>query len=253
MAPVATTDAFGLQGKTILVTGASSGIGAAVAALCARLGAMLVLNGRDAERLQAVAAALPGEDHRSVVGDLTEDATRTALLEAAERYHGLASCAGIAALVPFRMAAEKHLQQMLSVNYLAPVILTQQLLAKRRLHEGASLVYVSALTARAAPQASAGYAGSKAALEAAVRSFALEQARHRIRANCIAPGYVDTPMLSRLGSTADMDDKIALTPLGRIDPADVANGAVYLLSDASRWITRSTLTIDGGLSLPIRL
>ncbi|WP_045736998.1 SDR family oxidoreductase [Xanthomonas sp. MUS 060] len=253
MAPVASTDAFALQGKTILVTGASSGIGAAVATLCARLGATLVLNGRDEARLHAVASTLHGGDHRTVAGDLTEDATRTRLLDAATHYQGLASCAGIAALVPFRMAAEKHLQQMLAVNYLAPILLTQQLLAKRRLHEGAALVYVSALTARAAPQASAGYGASKAALEAAVRSLALENARHRIRANCIAPGYVDTPMLSKLGSTADMDDKIGLTPLGRIDPNDIANGAVYLLSDASRWITRSTLTIDGGISLPIRL
>ncbi|QNH21402.1 NAD(P)-dependent oxidoreductase [Xanthomonas sp. GW] len=253
MTSVATTDAFSLQGKTILVTGASSGIGAAVAALCARLGATLVLNGRDAERLQAVADALHGHGHRSVVGDLTEEATRTRLLEATERYHGLASCAGMAALVPFRMAAEKHLQQMLAVNYLAPVILTQQLLAKRRLHEGASLVYISALTARAAPPASVGYAASKAALEAAVRTLALEQGKHGIRANCIAPGYVQTPMLRKLGSTANMDERVGPTPLGYIDPDEIAKGAVYLLSAASRWVTRTTLTIDGGTSMPIRL
>ncbi|MBB6365999.1 SDR family oxidoreductase [Xanthomonas sp. PPL568] len=253
MAPAAPTDAFGLQGKTILVTGASSGIGAAVATLCARLGATLVLNGRDRARLQAVADALHGAGHRTIDGDLTEPATRTRLLEAAEHYHGLASCAGIATLVPFHMAAEQHLQQMLAVNYLAPVALTQQLLAKRRLASGASLVYVSALTARAAPQASAGYAGSKAALEAAVRTLALEQAKRGIRANCIAPGYVHTPMLDALGATAKMENKISLTPLGRIDADDIAKGTVYLLSAASRWITRSTLTIDGGLSLPMRL
>ncbi|CBA15912.1 SDR family NAD(P)-dependent oxidoreductase [Xanthomonas albilineans] len=253
MAPVASTDAFALKGKTILVTGASSGIGAAVATLCARLGATLVLNGRDETRLQAVASILHGSEHRTVAGDLTEEATRTRLLEAAERYHGLASCAGIAALVPFRMAAEKHLQQMLAVNYLAPIILTQQLLAKRRLHEGASLVYISALSARAAPPAGTGYAASKAALEAAVRTLALEQGKHGIRANCIAPGYVQTPMLQKLGSAADMGDRVGLNALGDIDPDDIAKGAVYLLSAASRWVTRTTLTIDGGTSMPIRL
>jgi len=253
MAPAATTDAFGLHDKIILVTGASSGIGAAVATLCAQLGATLVLTGRDETRLDAVAKALQGGGHRTVAGDLTEEDTRKRLLDASERYHGLVSCAGIAALVPFRMAAEKHLQQMLAVNYLAPVILTQQLLVKRRLSERASLVYVSALTARASPQATAGYAASKAALEAAVRTLALEQAKNGIRANCIAPGYVDTPMLQKLGTATDLEDKIGLTPLGRIDPSDIANGAVYLLSAASRWITRSTLTIDGGISLPIRL
>ncbi|MBV6798531.1 SDR family NAD(P)-dependent oxidoreductase [Xanthomonas euvesicatoria] len=251
--PAATTDAFGLQNKTVLVTGASSGIGAVVATLCARLGARVVLTGRDIARLDAVAVALQGNGHAVVAGDLTEEDTRTRLINAAERYHGLVSCAGIAALVPFRMAAEKHLQQMLSVNYLAPIALTQQLLVKRRLSEGASLVYISALSARAAPQAAAGYAASKAALEAAVRTLALEQAKHGIRANCIAPGYVDTPMLKKLGAAADLDDKIGLTPLGRIDPDDIAKGAVYLLSGASRWITRSALTIDGGISLPIRL
>ncbi|MCC8559801.1 SDR family NAD(P)-dependent oxidoreductase [Xanthomonas vesicatoria] len=253
MASIATTDAFGLIDKTILVTGASSGIGAAVATLCARLGATVVLNGRDMQRLEDVAADLAGSGHSVIAGDLTDEQTRVRLLGASERYHGVASCAGVAALVPFRMAAEKHLQHMLSVNYLAPITLTQQLLFKRRLAEGASLVYVSALSARAAPQAAAGYAASKAALEAAVRTLALEQAKHGIRANCIAPGYVDTPMLKKLGVAADMDDKIGLTPLGRIDPSDVANGVAYLLSAASRWITRSTLTIDGGISLPIRL
>jgi len=249
----ASTDAFGLQEKTILVTGASSGIGAAVATLCARLGATMVLTGRDEARLDAVATALHGTGHRVVAGDLTEEQTRQRLVDAAPGYHGLASCAGIAALVPFRMAAEKHLQQMLSVNYLAPVSLTQQLLVKKRLLGSASLVYVTALSARAAPQAAAGYAASKAALEAAVRTLALEQAKHGFRANCIAPGYVDTPMLKKLGTAADLDDKIGLTPLGRIDPDDVAKGVAYLLSAASRWITRSTLTIDGGISLPIRL
>lgn len=247
------TDAFSLEGKTILVTGASSGIGAATAVLCSRLGARLVVNGRDNERLNKVLQTLEGEGHHAVAGDLTEETTRQQILEASDGYDGLVSCAGIAALVPFKMVSEKHLQQMLSVNYLAPITLSQQLLYKRRLKEGASLVYISALSARAAPQAAAGYAASKAALEAAIRTLGLEQARQRIRANCIAPGYVDTPMLNKLGTSANMDDKIGLTPLGRIAPEDIANGAVYLLSAASRWITRSTLTIDGGISLPIRL
>lgn len=247
------TDAFALTGKTLIVTGASSGIGAAVATLCAKLGATLVLNGRDSERLEATLAGLSGTGHVALAGDLTEAATRTALLEAFPAYDGLVSCAGTAALVPFRMSTEKHLQQMLSVNFIAPISLAQQLLYKRRLRDGASLVFVSALSARAAPQAAAAYAASKAALEAAVRTLALEHAKQRIRANCIAPGYVDTPMLKGLGSSADMSDKIALVPLGTVAPDDIATAAAYLLSNASRWVTRSTLTVDGGLSLPIRL
>ncbi|QHI97955.1 SDR family oxidoreductase [Xylophilus rhododendri] len=246
------TDAFGLHGKRILVTGASSGIGAAVARLCAELGAELVINGRDADRLEATRASLAGAGHLAVAGDMTDSATHDALLQAAPFYDGLASCAGAAALVPMRMASEKYLQQMLAINYLAPIGLAQRLLQKKKLRDGASLVFVSALSARAAPQAAGAYAASKAALEAASRTIGLEHARQRIRANCIAPGYVDTPLLQKLGSAADMSEKIGLTPLGTVTPEDVAPAAAWLLSSASRWITRTTLTLDGGISLPIR-
>ena len=188
-----------------------------------------------------------------VAGDITDPATLDALVQSAPHFDGLVSCAGVATLVPMRMASEKYLQQMLAVNYLAPIGLAQRLLHKRKLREGASLVFISALSARAAPQAAGAYAASKAALEAAARTLGLEHAKQRIRSNCIAPGYVDTPMLQRLGSAADMSEKIALTPLGTVTPDDVAPAAAWLLSPASRWITRTTLTLDGGISLPIRL
>lgn len=249
----ASTNAFSLEGRVILVTGASSGIGAATAHLCAELGAKLVLNGRDVERLHAVNTALAGVGHVVIAGDLSLGETREALVEAAPAYDGLASCAGIAALVPLRMANEAHFQKMLSVNYLAPITLAQRLLYKKRLRNGASLVFVTALAAHVAPQAAAGYAASKAALEAASRTLALEQAKLRIRSNCVAPGYVETPMLQGLGAQATMDDKINLTPLGRLVPADVASSICFLLSGASRWITRSTLTVDGGLGIAMRI
>lgn len=253
MSQMNSTDAFSLEGKTILVTGASSGIGAASAELCARLGAKLVINGRNAERLETTLQALSGDGHIKVVGDLTEPDVRQQLIDASDGYDGLAACAGIAALVPFRLASEKHLQQMLAVNYLAPITLTQQLLHKRRLRANASLVFITAVAAYACPQATAGYAASKAALEAASRSLALEHAKQGIRVNCIAPGYVDTPMLSGLGSAVNMYGNMALTPLGNIVAEDIAPGVAYLLSGASRWVTRSTLTIDGGISLPVRI
>ena len=249
----ASTSAFSLEGRVILVTGASSGIGAATARLCAQLGARLVLNGRDVDRLHAVRDELAGEGHVAIAGDLSLADTREALVEAAPAYDGLASCAGIAALVPLRMANEAHLLKMLSVNYLAPITLTQRLLYKKRVNQGASLVYVTALAAKVSPQAAAAYAASKAALDAASRTLALEHAKQRIRANCVAPGYVETPMLAGLGAQAEMDQKIDLAPLGRLAPADVASSVCYLLSPASRWVTRSTLTVDGGLGIAMRV
>lgn len=247
------TDAFNLEGKTILVTGASSGIGAACAELCARLGATLVINGRNTERLEATLQSLSGDGHVRVVGDLTDSDVRQRLIEASDGYDGLAACAGVSALVPFRMVGESHLQQMLAVNYLAPVLLTQQLLYKRRLRVNASLVFITTVGAHSCPQASTGYAASKAALEAASRTLALEQAKQGIRVNCVAPGYVDTPMLRELGSAVNMESNMAQTPLGNIVAQDIASGVAYLLSGASRWITRSTLTIDGGITLPVRI
>jgi NAD(P)-dependent dehydrogenase (short-subunit alcohol dehydrogenase family) len=244
------TDAFTLTGRTLIVTGASSGIGQAVASLCARLGATLVLNGRSAERLAQVGASLAGQGHLQVAGDLNDTAVREALLDAAPQFDGFASCAGVTALVPVRMAAEKHLMQMMTTNYLSPAALVQRLLQKKKLREGASLVFVTALSARAAPVATAGYAASKAALEAYSRTVGLEHARQRIRANCVAPGYVDTPMLQGLDLGPE---QTSLTPLGIATPADIASSVVYLLSPASSWVTRSTLTVDGGISIPMRL
>lgn len=247
------TSAFSLFDKRVIVTGASSGIGAAVALLCSQLGAKLVISGRDTERLKSIYDSLAGGDHVMVVGDVTRDETLDGLVQSAPAFDGFVSCAGAATLVPMRMAAEKYLQQMLAVNYLAPVGLVQRLLYKRKLREGASLVFITALSARAAPQAAGAYSASKAALESASRTIGLEHAKHMIRSNCIAPGYVDTPLLERLGNSADMSEKIGLTPLGAILPEHIAPAAAWLLSPASRWITRTTLTLDGGLSLPIRL
>jgi NAD(P)-dependent dehydrogenase (short-subunit alcohol dehydrogenase family) len=126
------------------------------------------------------------------------------------------------------------------------------LIARKRIRDDASLVYVTAVAERIAPVATSMYSAAKAALTAYVRTLALEHAKRRIRANCVSPGYVATPMLAMLACTADMQDKLDLTPLGTIEPSDVANGIGYLLSPASRWVTRSSLLIDGGLSLPMR-
>ncbi|MDR2165353.1 MAG: SDR family oxidoreductase [Zoogloeaceae bacterium] len=249
-------DAFTLIGKTILVTGASSGIGAATAALCARLGATLVINGRDRERLDSTLAGLvPAQvgEHIAVAGDLDFPETRNALLEACPAYDGMAYCAGISALAPFRMLSEKHLQQMLSADFLAPVLLAQQLLSKRRFRHGASLVFISTVGTHIKSVAGAALHAAKAALEVAVCTLALEHARQGIRANCIAPGYTQTPMLEKLAVVGgNLADSMAMAPLGVILPEDIAAAVAYHLSDASRWITRSTLKIDSGLTLRFR-
>lgn len=242
---------FSLEGKVILVTGASSGIGQAAAQLCAKMGASVIVCGRDVQRLAAVLGSLPGTGHQSVVGDLTDPGARLALVEAVPLLDGCVFSAGTAALVPMRMVSQRHLDAMFAVNYDAPVLLTQSLLSKKKIRHGASLVYVTAIAEHTTPHATGIYSGAKAALTATVRTIGLEHAKQGIRANCVSPGYVDTPMLQGLQSTANMRDSIDLIPLGAIQPGDVAAGIAFLLTPASRWVSRASLVIDGGLCLHI--
>ncbi len=246
------TSPFTLEGKQILITGASSGIGAATAAMCARMGAQVIACGRDAAKLALVVQGLVGSGHRAVAGDLTDPLARQALVDALPALDGAVFSAGAAALTPFRMVSQRHLNAMFSVNFDAPVLLTQALFSKKKVAAGASLVYVTAVAEHVTPNATAIYSAAKAALTAAVRTIALEHAKQGVRANCVSPGYVDTPMLAGLQAVVSMQDKIELTPLGPIGADDIAGGVAFLLSPASRWISRAALVIDGGLSLHVR-
>lgn len=247
-----TVSPFGLQGRHILVTGASSGIGAATARLCASLGATLTLCGRDELRLAQVLATLGGDGHRSIAGDLTDPAAREALVAQSLPFDGCVFSAGIAALAPVRMLSQRHLDAMFNTNFDAPMLLTQLLLSKRRIAAGASLVYVTSAAQHWGFAGSAMYAGAKAALTAAVRTLAAEQARQGIRANCVSPGYVETPMLAGLQAGMSMAAAQAPAALGAIEAEDVAGPIVYLLAPASRWVSRAALVVDAGLSLHVR-
>lgn len=243
---------FSLEGRQILVTGASSGIGEAAAQLCANMGARVTACGRNQERLDKVVGGLAGSGHQAFAGDLTDPAARQALVEAVPALDGCVFSAGTAALAPARMLSQRHLDAMFSVNYDAPVLLTQALLAKRKIAPAASLVYVTSIAQHVTPNASAAYAGAKAALTASVRIIALEGAKHGIRANCVSPGYVATPMLAGLQDVMNPEQLAATAPLGMIEPDEIAAGIVYLLAPASRWVSRTTLLIDSGQTLHVR-
>jgi NAD(P)-dependent dehydrogenase (short-subunit alcohol dehydrogenase family) len=248
----AASNPFSLEGRRILVTGASSGIGEAAARLCANMGARVIACGRNEERLNKVVSGLAGDGHLAMIGDLTDPAARQALAEAAPALDGCVFSAGTAALAPARLLSQRHLDAMFGVNYDAPVLLTQALLAKRKVAQGASLVYVTSIAQHVTPNASAAYAGAKAALTASVRIIALEGAKHGIRANCVSPGYVATPMLDGLQDVMNPEQLAATAPLGMIEPDEIAAGIAWLLAPASRWVSRTTLLIDSGQTLHVR-
>lgn len=246
------SDPFSLAGKRILVTGASSGIGRQTAVACADMGAQLLITGRNAERLAETLAALPGESHQSFAADLTHAEDLAALAVNAEPLHGVVHAAGISKLVPLRMLKQAHLDEMFAHNTYAPLLLTKELLAKRKVQAGGSIVFISAVASHVGPLASSAYSASKGALLGAMRSLGLEVIKQGIRVNCIAPGYVRTPMLEGLASGGlNTDDYAGLAPLGMGEPQDVAHAVIYYLTDASRWVTRNYFIVDGGLTVPM--
>lgn len=245
-------DPFSLTGKRVLVTGASSGIGKQIAITCSQMGAELVITGRNQDRLQATAASLHGEGHTVLPADLSQQEDIDMLAQQAGVLNGLVHAAGMSRLVPFRLMNKAHLGEIFDSNTFAPLLLTKALLAKKRIAANGSILFIAALSSHSGALATSAYAASKSALLGAMRSLALEVAKQGIRANCLSPGYVRTPMLEGLGQGGgNMDALFDLTPLGMGEPEDVAYASVFYLSDASRWITRNYFILDGGLSTPM--
>lgn len=241
------TDAFSLNGKTILITGASSGIGKQIACSCAEAGASVIVSGRDSERLHAVLTSLPGSGHSSLILDLTNDVALKCAAEMVEKIDGVVHCAGISMLSPLRLVTRSHIEIQLSSNLVGPMLLTKQLLLRNSINQGGSIVFISSISAHIGVHGVSSYSASKGALEAMARSLAMEVAKKRMRVNCLAPGLVQTPMYeAAVSTTGGLEETIKNYPLGIGKPEDVAYSAIFLLSNASRWITGTTLVIDGG-------
>jgi NAD(P)-dependent dehydrogenase (short-subunit alcohol dehydrogenase family) len=243
---------FSLDGKRILVTGASSGLGRQIAISCAAGGAQMVICGRNPERLQETLSQLAGEGHATIVGDLTDDATIAATAESAGLIDGVVHCTGISIPIPARMAKRDTVERLYNINVFTPQLLTNQLLAKNKINRDGSILFMSSSAAVRGVHGMSIYAGSKAALIAAARCLALETAKRGIRVNCLAPDLVETPMLYGSGPNMPTDqwleEQRAIHPLGLGTPEDVANAAIFFLSGASRWITGTTLIMDGGIT-----
>lgn len=245
--------AFSLEGRRVLVTGASSGIGRETAIACAREGAIVVATGRDAARLQTTLEALEGAEHATVAGDLRSAEDRKAIVTAVGMLDGVVHCAGTTGVRLFRQVDAKYIDEDFATNFEAPILLTQALLAARQVAQGASIVFIGSFASHIGAKGSSVYSASKGALIPAARALAQEVgARMQVRVNVINASYVETPMVERVKSGMLAEgESLQSAPLGTGYPADVANGAVFMLSDASRWITRSILRIDGGLGCQV--
>jgi NAD(P)-dependent dehydrogenase (short-subunit alcohol dehydrogenase family) len=241
---------FSLAGRRVLVTGASSGIGRQIAITCAAMGAQVVGCGRDEARLAAVVESLAGAGHLAVRGDLVTDEGIADVVARAGALNGVVHCAGISRLAPIKMVNAKHLREVEAINFDAPVLLTQRLLAKGSIASGGSIVFISSIAAHIGVPGVGIYSASKAALIAMMRCLAMEVVKRGIRANCLSPALVESPLLEATENlVGSLDEERKNYPLGFGKPDDVANAAVFLLSGASRWITGTTMVMDGGLTI----
>jgi 2-deoxy-D-gluconate 3-dehydrogenase len=243
---------FSLENKTILVTGASSGIGKAIAIECSKMGAQVVITGRNEQRLQETYGQLEGAQPAYIVADLTKKEDIETLANQIDGLNGLINCAGLTIPKPFKFLQEEDIQEVMMVNFNAPLLLTQLLVKKKKLQKASSIIFISSISGtKVSYIGNSIYSASKGAINGISKGLALELASQQIRVNTVIPGMVETNIVSGGEVTQEqMEADKQKYPLKRYGkPEEVAYAVVYLLSDASSWVTGSNLLIDGGYTL----
>ena len=242
---------FSLEGKTILIKGASSGIGRATAIECSKMGATLIICGRNEKRLKETLNSLEGEGHTTFVGDLTEQDNIEGLVNSCSNVDGVVLSAGRGLTLPFNFSSREKFDEIFNINFFSPIELLRLLNKKKKIANNGSVVTIVSIggTGRYAVGNSI-YGASKAALNSMVHFCAQELSGRLIRVNGVCPGMVETPLIRR-GTLTDeqLKEDMGKYPLKRYGkPEDVAMGVIYLLSDAASWVTGHSLVIDGGIT-----
>lgn len=243
---------FSLKGKHILVVGASSGIGKATAIACSKLGAELTIISRNMAKLRDVSSGLTGTEQHKVYGcDICNDEEVKSFVGKIDKVDGVVFCAGILKTVPVRFIHRKDIDEVFNTNYYGIVGVCTQLIAQKKLNKFSSLVFISSLTANYLFEyGNAVYSSSKAAILAYSKVLAKELSKRHVRVNSVLPGMVKTEILKQSDIPEDQFNKDEENyPLGYGEPDDIAYACIYLLSDASKWVTGSSLVMDGGLTI----
>ena len=242
---------YSLEGKAILITGAASGIGKATAIESSKLGAKLVLVDLNADGLETVMSLLEGDDHVSFAGNLCNEDFLKSLAEQVPALDGVFVCAGVSDTTPVKFITQDKIDRVFAVNVDAPIMMLKYLLGKKKINKGGSLVWMSSYGAEKVEPGLGIYAASKSAVNGIMRAYAKELVSRKIRSNSIMPMMIRTELLSTLKSISEDDwaKQEAMYPLGFGNPLDVAYAAIYLFSDASRWITGTQIKMDGGSNL----
>ncbi len=245
-------DIFSLTGKIILITGASSGIGRAVAQQCATAGATCIITARNQDRLKETLECLPGDGHQMLLSDLSENDNIANLVSNLPKVNGVVCCAGVVETKMLKFTEDEDLQHLFSTNAFSCIRLVRNMVQQKKIGKEASIVLISSISGvKCGYLGGALYGATKGALEGFVKATALELAPQKIRVNTITPGMIETPLMA--DSVIDAEqleaDKLRF-PLKRYGKAEeVGYAAVYLLSDATKWVTGISLLMDGGYTL----
>ena len=243
---------FSLEGKTILVTGASSGIGKATAIEYSKLGAKVIAMARNKERLEETMSELSGEGHKMFLCDLTDSKAMAEMVSQLPVIHGLVNNAGIVESRPVNFIKEERLKSILQINTIAPIMLLKNLLKEKKILNRSSIVFTSSIAGIGyVSLGNSMYATSKGAISTFIAGAAKELGNKNIRVNAVCPGMVETELINTGALTTEQLDKDkAMYPLKRYgQPNEIAWAVIYLLSNASNWVTGINLVIDGGITL----
>lgn len=239
---------FSLESKSILVTGASSGIGRGIAITCSKMGASVIINGRSIFKLQETFSLMEGDRNTIVAGDLTDRDSLMEIVSKLPKLDGIVHCAGIGQRMPCKDLTDNDICQVMDVNFKAPVLLQAELLRQKKINKGASIVFIASIASWSPSMGNSLYSASKGAIISYANCLSLELAPRKIRVNCISPAMVWTDLIQNEAIDEEQlkedEKKYPLKRYGQ--PEDIANLAVYMLSDASTWMTGSNVKISGG-------
>lgn len=240
---------FSLSGKQILVTGASSGIGRGIALACAKMGATVIITGRNMERLNETFSQMPQGNHKNISADLTKAEDIEVLVAELPKLDGFVQCAGVGSRIACKDIDQAVINHTMNPNFEAPVLLQAALLKNKKINKGASIVYIASIAAWSPSMGNGIYSASKGAIISYAQCLAQELAPRLIRVNSICPAMVWTDLVLQDGITReDLQEDEKRYPLKRYGtPEDIANLCIYLLSDASTWMTGSNIKITGGI------
>ena len=246
---------FSLANKVILVTGASSGIGAQCAIDCSRMGAKVILVARNEERLKQTLNQMEGDGHLVLPFDLSSsDGLKETIKEVVGqvgKINGVVNCAGISSVTPLKLVTDDLLDQFFRTNVYAAINLSKEVTRAGNYDKegGCSIIFLASIMGLCGEKCKTMYSATKGALIAAARSMACELAKNRVRVNVVSPGAIETPINAKLPHMADPELRKELEAkhlLGLGECSDISNACIYLLSDAAKWVTGQNLIVDGG-------